>query len=107
MEFSAECWRLRPVGLAIVTGLFSACATVSSNPVTGICPPVAEYDAGFHARAIEEVLTLPDGSAIVTGVSIQNPLLCPGTLKKALVALFVYSYQPTTLSDSTLLTQPL
>jgi len=51
--------------LIIVTSLLNACATVSSERVTGVCPPVVEYDAGFLARAAEEVKALPEGSAVV------------------------------------------
>ncbi len=53
----------------IVTSLLSACATVSSERATGVCPPVVEYDAGFQARAAEEVQALPEGSAIVVLLS--------------------------------------
>jgi hypothetical protein len=53
----------------IVMSLLSACATVSSKPVAGVCPPVAEYDAGFQARAAEEVKALPEGSAVVEMLS--------------------------------------
>ena len=49
----------------VVTSLLSACVTVSSERVTGVYPPVVEYDAGFQARAVEEVLALPGGSAVV------------------------------------------
>jgi hypothetical protein len=48
----------------IVTSLLSACATVSSERVVGVCPPVVEYDAEFQARAAEEVQALPEGSAL-------------------------------------------
>ncbi len=53
----------------IVTSLLSACATVSSERVAGVCPPVVEYDAEFQARAAEEVQALPKGSAIVDMLS--------------------------------------
>jgi len=52
-----------------VTSLLSACATVSSERVAGVCPPVVEYDAGFQARAAEEVKALPEGSAVVEMLS--------------------------------------
>ena len=65
MKSSAECSKLRLVALAIVTSFLSACATVSSERVTGVCPPVVEYDAGFQTRAAKEVRALPDGSAVV------------------------------------------
>jgi hypothetical protein len=53
----------------IVTSLLSACATVGSERITGVCPPVVEYDAGFQARAAEEVQALPEGSAVVEMLS--------------------------------------
>ena len=69
MKSNAGCWRLRLVGLVIVTSLLSACATVSSERVPGVCPPVVEYDDGFLARAAEEVQALPEGSAVVEMLS--------------------------------------
>ena len=65
MKSSAECSKLRLVALAIVTSFLSACATVSSELVAGVCPPVVEYSQGFQARAAEELPLLPVGSAIV------------------------------------------
>jgi hypothetical protein len=53
----------------IVMSLLSACATVSSERVAGVCPPVVEYDAGFLAQAAEEVKALPEGSAVVEMLS--------------------------------------
>ena len=53
----------------IVTSLLSACATVSSERFTGVCPPVVEYDDGFQARAAEEIQALPERSAIVDMLS--------------------------------------
>jgi hypothetical protein len=49
----------------IVTSLLSACATVSSDRFTGVCPPVVEYDTGFQTKAAEEVQALPEGSAVI------------------------------------------
>jgi len=69
MKSSAECLRSRLAALMIVTSLLSACATVGFERVTGVCPPVAEYDAGFQTRAAEEVKALPEGSAIVKMLS--------------------------------------
>jgi len=42
---------------------------VSSEPVVGICPPVAEYDAAVQAMAAEEVKALSERSAIVKMLS--------------------------------------
>jgi len=64
MKSSAECSKPRFVALAIVTSLLSAYAKVSSERVTGVCPPVVAYDAGFQARAAEEVLARPEGSVL-------------------------------------------
>jgi len=69
MKFGAGCSGPRLAVLAIVTSLLSACSMVSSEPVTGVCPPVVEYDAGVQARAAEEVQALPDGSAVVEMLS--------------------------------------
>ncbi len=65
MKFNAECSRLRLAVLVIVTSLLGACATVSSERVVGVCPPVVEYDAELQARAAEQVQALPEGSMIV------------------------------------------
>ena len=64
MKSSAECSRPRLAALVIVTSLLSACATVNSERVVGVCPPVVEYDAEFQTRAAAEVQALPEGSAI-------------------------------------------
>ena len=53
----------------IVTSLLSACATVSSERVVGVCPPVVEYDGRFLAQAAEEVRALPEGSVVVEMLS--------------------------------------
>lgn len=65
MKFNVACWKPRLVVLVIVTSLLTACATVSSERIVGVCPPVVEYDAGLQASATEEVLLLPDGSIVV------------------------------------------
>ena len=69
MKSSAECSKPQLAALAIVASLLSACATVSSERATGVCPPVVEYDDGVQARAAEEVQALPEGSAIVEMLS--------------------------------------
>jgi len=69
MKSSAECSRPRLAALLIVTSLLSACATVNSERVVGVCPPVVVYDAGFQAKAAEEVQALSKGSAIVDMLS--------------------------------------
>ena len=65
MKSSAECSKPRLASLMIVTSLLSACATVSSERITGVCPPVVEYEEEFQLRAAEEVQALPEGSVIV------------------------------------------
>jgi len=65
MKSSAECSRPRLAVLGIVTSLLSACATVGSERITGVCPPVVVYGAEFQARAAEEMQALPEGAAVV------------------------------------------
>jgi ABC-type uncharacterized transport system ATPase subunit len=57
---------------------------VSSERITGVCPPVVEYDAGFQTRAAEEVQALPEGSVIVEmlsdyAVMREQALSCNGS----------------------------
>jgi len=66
MKPNAGCWRRRLAALGIVTSLLSACATVNSEPVVGVCLPVVEYDTEFQVRAAEEVqASLSEKSTIV------------------------------------------
>lgn len=78
MKFNAECSRLGPVALVAVASLLSACATVSSEPVVGICPPIVEYSAVFQETAANEVQTLLASSPIVEMLidyaSVRNQL---------------------------------
>ena len=64
MKSNVKYSRPRLIALAIVTSLLSACATVNSERVVGVCPPVVEYDAGFLAQAAVKVQALPEGSAL-------------------------------------------
>ena len=65
MTSNAGCWKRRLAVLAIAMSLLSGCATVSSEPhIATVCPPVVEYAREFQARAVEEVVLLPEGSAI-------------------------------------------
>lgn len=66
MKFNAECLRRGPVALAIVTSLLSACATVSSDPVVGVCPPVMEYSHSEQALVATEIETLPESAILVS-----------------------------------------
>ncbi|MBZ0130462.1 MAG: hypothetical protein K8F59_15260 [Rhodobacteraceae bacterium] len=66
MTFNAECWRLQLAVLVIVTSLLTGCAMAGFEAVgAGACPPVVAYDAGFQARAADELASLPDGSVVV------------------------------------------
>ena len=65
MMSNDRCWRRRLAVLAIATSLLSGCGTVGSE--TGgfqTCAPVVGYSREFQARAAEEVVLLPDRSAI-------------------------------------------
>lgn len=65
MTSNARCWKQQLAALAIVTNLLSGCATVGSEPRSAtVCPPVVEYSGELQERAAEEVVLLPDGSAI-------------------------------------------
>ena len=64
------CLKRRRVALVLVTIWLSGCATASSD--VGrlcACPPVVEYSREFQARAAEELVRLPDGSAIAEMLS--------------------------------------
>lgn len=70
MMSDAGCWKQQLAALAIVTNLLSGCATVGSEPRSGIvCPPVVQYSREAQARAAEELNSLPDGSAIAEMLS--------------------------------------
>ena len=65
MTSNVGCWKRRLAVLAIATSVLSGCATGGSDLLSGaVCPPVVEYDQEFQARAAEEVVLLPDRSAI-------------------------------------------
>ncbi len=43
----------------------TTCATVGSEQAgLAVCPPVVEYSRKFQAQAAEELMLLPEGSAI-------------------------------------------
>lgn len=65
MKFSAGCLRRRLVVLGIVTSLFSACATVSSEAVMGVCPPVVEYSQAKQVQAVDEIASLSQNAVII------------------------------------------
>ena len=65
MKSSAECFTPRLAALAIVTSFLSACATVSSEPAVGTCPPVVEYSQAEQALAANEIDALPGGAVLI------------------------------------------
>ena len=65
MMSNARCWRLRLVVLVLATIWLSGCATGGSDGGgPGACPPVVQYSREFQARAAEELVLLPEGSAV-------------------------------------------
>lgn len=70
MTSNAGCWKQRLAVLAIATISLTGCATVSSD-VEGLaaCPPVVEYSEDFQESAAEELVLLPEGSAIMEMLS--------------------------------------
>ncbi|MBL4766338.1 MAG: hypothetical protein JKY94_01195 [Rhodobacteraceae bacterium] len=65
MKSNTECSRLRLAALVIVTSLLDACATVSSESVVGVCPPVVEYSQAEQALAADRIEALPDGDVLI------------------------------------------
>lgn len=56
--------------LAIAANLLSGCATVGSETGEfGTCPPVVKYSREFQTRAAEDLMQLPQGSAIAEMLS--------------------------------------
>ena len=64
MKSNAECW-MRLVGLVIGMSLLAACATVSSESVLGVCPPVVEYSQAEQAQAADEIASLSQNTVII------------------------------------------
>ncbi len=70
MTFSVGCWRLRLAVLVIATTSLTACATGGSEPERiAACPPVVEYSRNLQARAADELMLLPDPSAVAEMMS--------------------------------------
>ena len=62
---NARCSTLLLVVLALATSWLTACATVGSERAgAAVCPPVVEYDRKFQTRTAEEVVHLPEDSAL-------------------------------------------
>ena len=75
MKSNAGCWRRPLAVLVIATSLLTGCAAVSSDlRIATVCPPVVEYSREFQARAVEELESLPDGSAIAEMLSDYSVL---------------------------------
>jgi len=65
MTSNAGCWKRQLAALVIGTSLLSGCATVRSDGGgLGACPPVVQHSREFQVRAAEELVLLPEGSAI-------------------------------------------
>ncbi|WP_406854395.1 hypothetical protein ABEG18_17825 [Alsobacter sp. KACC 23698] len=68
-------WRIigstpRLAALATALSWLAACATVGSEPsIVPICPPVVEDSREFQARAADELVLLPERSAIAEMLS--------------------------------------
>ena len=66
MIFNAECWRRRLAVLVIGASWLTGCAAAGfENDSAAACPPTVEYSQEFQARAAEELVLLPNGSAVV------------------------------------------
>ena len=66
MTSNAGCWTRRLAVLVLVMSWLSACATGGSETIpVAVCPPVVEYSQEFQARVAEELVLLPEGSAVV------------------------------------------
>lgn len=70
MTSNVRCWRPRLAVLGLATNLVTGCATVDSEPrIVTVCPPVVEYSREFQARAADELMLLPDPSAVAEMMS--------------------------------------
>ena len=64
------CSRRRRIALGLATIWLSGCATGASDVGSlGACPPVVRYSPEFQVRAAEELVLLPEGSAIAEMLS--------------------------------------
>ena len=70
MTHREGCSRRRRVALVLATIWLSGCATGASDfGGAGACPPVVECSREFQVQAADELLMLPDGSAIALMLS--------------------------------------
>lgn len=64
------CSRRRVAALVIATNLLSGCATDGSESGRlAACPPVVKYGREFQARVAEELMLLPEPSAVAEMLS--------------------------------------
>jgi hypothetical protein len=74
----------RFVVLAIATSLPAGCGTDGSDrPRVAVCPPVVDYEAELQERAADELVVLPERSAIAEmladyGVTRDQARTCSG-----------------------------
>lgn len=70
MMSNAGCLKPQLVALVIATRLLTGCATDISEPVgRAICPPVVEYGRELQARTADELMLLPEPSAVAEMMS--------------------------------------
>jgi hypothetical protein len=70
MTHNDGCSRRRRVALALATIWVSSCAKVGSDGgAFRACPPVVAYSREFQSRVAEELVLLPEGSAVVEMLS--------------------------------------
>ena len=70
MTSNAGCWKRRLAALAIATSLLSGCVTVGSEVGRlAACQPMVEYGREFQARVAEELMLLPEPSAVAEMLS--------------------------------------
>jgi len=63
MRLKTSSSTLLPIGLVIVAACSSGCATAVSRLVT-TCPAIVRYDQAFLDRAADELVSLPEDSAL-------------------------------------------
>lgn len=65
MQFNVGLWKPRLAAPAIVTSLLTACTTVNSEVVVGVCPPVVEYNRVEQALVATEIESLPEDTVLI------------------------------------------
>lgn len=70
MTYNDGCSMQRRVVLTIATSLLTGCATVGTDGgALRTCPPVVAYSREFQAQAAQELVLLPEGSAVAEMLS--------------------------------------